>query len=112
MTAYEVFDSKCEFNLKNTSISRCFFIRFLRSRMNILHSENIRSTKACDTGAEIRSSATGTSRGYTANRCYQEAIEFETDEVFRISIRYFYSSTAAVSTVSVRAVTCVASCLA
>jgi hypothetical protein len=50
-------DKNLLFNFKHTRFSRDLDIQFLLPCVNIPQTENTRSTKACDAGAEFRSSA-------------------------------------------------------
>ena len=75
-------------------------------------SEKIRSTNACDAGAESRSSASGANRGYTVDRSFQKVIESVAGEELRMSIRYLDSSVEGVSTALFRVTPVAARCLA
>ena len=54
---------------RNKRISSDFVMRFLRPSVKRPQTEKMRSTKACDAGALIRSYAKDASRGYTGIRC-------------------------------------------
>jgi hypothetical protein len=74
-------------------------MRFLRPAVSIPQTENIRSTKACDAGAETRSSAIGASHGYVARRSLQNFRQSVIDVglLFLMSMRYLDSSDCALS---------------
>ena len=54
---------------RNKRISRDFVMRFLPPSVKRPQTEKMRSTKACDADALIRSCTKGASRGYTGIRC-------------------------------------------
>ena len=107
-----MYQSKCEFSLKDTCISKLYSIRFLPPAVSIPHSEKIRFTNACDAGEESRSWASFANRGYTVDRTFQKVIESVAGEELRMSMRYLDSSVEDVSTASVRAAPATAVCFA
>ena len=56
---------------RNTRTDSDFVVRFLQPSVKRPQTEKMRSTKACDAGALIRSCAKGASRGYIGIRCSQ-----------------------------------------
>ena len=85
---------------RNTRISSDFVMRFLRPSVKKPQTEKMRSTKAFDAGALIRSCAKGASRGYTGIRCSQGCNGSDAGGLLRNSVRYLFISDWAMSIMS------------